>query len=137
MSSTVYDVIKSISELTLRVYGEDQKHLFHNALFAMFDSIEPHYVADAPEISIDIALNAADTEQLLAEFLSEALTHADRKKLSFFRVEFSELEERGLVARIIGRSVDHFTTEIKAVVYREVDIVEINDIFCAAIIFEI
>jgi SHS2 domain-containing protein len=132
-----YEVLDSTSELKLRIFGRNRATLFEHALLAMFEIIEPQFLTDAREFRIELSLSAIDTEQLLIDFLSEALFHADSKHLAFFRVDFDVITETSLRACIIGRKVRRFAIEIKAVTHHDVHIVAIDGMLCVAIIFDI
>jgi SHS2 domain-containing protein len=116
-----FDIIDSVSELRLRVFGSDLETLFRHALKGMFASMEP-MIKDTVPRKRRITLTALDKEQLLVDFLSEALVFSDIDNLSFNDVVFHSLTEQALDATITGQAVLSFGLEIKAVTYHDVHI---------------
>jgi SHS2 domain-containing protein len=132
-----YEILDSTSELRIKVFGKSIKELFSNALKAMFESIEPRYVAASKEFSHEISIQAKDKDILLVDFLSEALVHSDINNEAYLRVVFEEINDQKLKAQIFGKKVCGFTIEIKAVTYHGVKIEEKNRKLFTEIIFDI
>ncbi len=132
-----YEILESTSELKIRVFGKSLEHLFHNALMAMFDSINPIYDDKQPTTDHKIVLQATDRELLLIDFLSEALFFSDANNEAYYDVHFFKLTETDLDSTIIGKKIKGFSIEIKAVTHHDMHIFQKNDTLYTDILFDI
>ncbi|MCU0356404.1 MAG: archease [Cyclobacteriaceae bacterium] len=73
-----------------------------------------------------VAVESPDVTSLLVDFLSEVLTYSQNGKAVFCGVEFEELTDVRLQARIYGIPADEFLEDIKGVTCHEAGIMR-ND----------
>lgn len=132
-----YEILHSPSELRIRVFGATIGDLFRHALQAMFESIEPTIAKDERVVEHRISVTAKDQEQLLVDFLSEALYQSDVNNEAFFDVRFEKLSELSVSAVILGRKATAFSTEIKAVTYHDVHIIQKGGRLSTEILFDV
>lgn len=131
-----YEILESISEHKLRIYGNTVEDLFKNALMAMFHSLDPEYQRDS-EISLhQISLSAFDRDLLLIDFLTEALALSDIFYEAYYHVEIDLLTEQTIEAIVHGKKLKR-GLEIKAVTHHGVAIQHVSDHFVVEIIFDI
>jgi SHS2 domain-containing protein len=132
-----YEILDSISELKIRVFGATLKDLFLHALKAMFECIGPNYELGVDRVTHPFALTAPDKESLLIDFLSEALFYSDTNNEAFFEAAFNELKENSAQGLFIGKKITAIAIEIKAITYHDVHIVQNNDRLCTELLFDI
>ena len=143
-----FELLPHTADLKIRVYGNDLKELFANAVVAMFQSIHPI----APECSYQndllvcpqlpetrhVAINSIDLNNLLVDFLSEALYLSDVHDEAYLAVTVEQMTEKSIKATLHGVSITGFeVVEIKAVTYSELEIKKVDDTWYADIVFDI
>lgn len=137
-ASAVYEVLESTSELRLRVYGKDKKKVFENAVFAMFDSLNPTFVEGGRRQSRKVVAKGIDSETLFVNFLSEVLYLSDKYHEAYTEVQIETLGEGSLSASLLGAPIRGFEEgEIKAVTHHELHFASENGIQHVDIIFDI
>ena len=135
-----YEQFSHTSDIGVRVYGKDLRELFENAAFAMFDVI-----ADLENISGDkeevIELEAQDRDMLLVSWLDELLYKFYTKGLIFYKFQVELLTEYKLQAKAFARPVaanrNRLKTEIKAVTYSGLKIINSDAGYEVEIIFDV
>ncbi len=121
-----YEVLEHTADLMVKAYGRTLKECFENAAYAMMDQIVDASSARLIE-EVGIAVEGADLEELLYNFLSEVLFIFDAKGLVLGRFDVALLENR-LECKAWGEEYDpekHSPkSEIKAVTYHELQVNE-------------
>jgi protein archease len=142
-----FELIPHTADIQIRVYGSTQAELFKNALIGMFQVIGPvalnctknndRIICPALDRHHEITLQAYDTEQLLVDFLSQALVLSDTYNEAYFDATCAVITATTLEATIYGVMVTGFAVEIKAVTYHNLEITEHNGIWQTDIVFDI
>ena len=143
-----YEMIPHTADLKIRAYGATLEDLFRNAMRGMFASIHPigtsiTYKDDKPVITKyqaehTVVVHADDRELLLVDFLSECLYLSDVHNEAYFDAKFSILSQSELEATLYGVKIERFeVVEIKAVTYHDLELVQVNGIWQATIVFDI
>jgi SHS2 domain-containing protein len=121
-----YEVLEHTADLMVKAYGRTLKECFENAAYAMMDQIVDASSARLTE-EVGIAVEGADLEELLYNFLSEVLFIFDAQGLVLGKFEV-DLRDNGLECRAWGEPYDperHSPkSEIKAVTYHELQVNE-------------
>lgn len=145
--SKEFELVPETSDLTIRAYGINLEELFKNALKGMFTSIKPqgdqiHFIHD--EINIrkytvehKIYIESDNLNELLADFLSEALYLGDENQEAYFNATFNSLEHDCLEAIIYGVKITGFQLpKIEAIIDRDIEIEQIDSLWVATIVFD-
>jgi len=143
-----FEIVPHTADLQIKAYGKSLENLFKNALKGMFQSIGPitkecSYINDqlvCEKFSVEhkIEINAPDVEQLLVDFLSEALYLSDVNDEAYLDVTFEKFSSTELVATIKGIKIQGFeVVEIKAVTYHDLKIEKENNLYSTNIVFDI
>ncbi|MCK5633098.1 archease [bacterium] len=142
-----FESLSHTADIKVRVYGKTKKELFCNALYAMFQVIEPRAesckkinnhlaCADLPEHHV-VAVRAGKLDLLLVDFLSEALYLSDVYHQAYFDAAIDKFDDNYISATIKGVNVQGFNVEIKAVTYHELEIKQVDGKWQAIIVFDI
>ena len=122
-----YSVFDHTADLGLEIYGKDEKELFSNAAFALFDIITNIDDVDIEE-ERNLVVEGSDREDLLVNFLREILYMFNGEGLLLREVFISELDSHHLVGEVRGEYFDQdkhrINEEIKAVTYHQVGVQE-------------
>jgi SHS2 domain-containing protein len=135
-----YKILSHTADLRLEVYGRTLEELFANAAEAIGDILSPQAKSAKrkaqSEFRKKIKVKSLNINTLLVDFLNEILakSHIDKKAYSVQRLALSD---NSLEAEIVGRPVDKFDEDIKAVTYHGVDIQQKEGIWQTKLIFDI
>jgi SHS2 domain-containing protein len=112
------------ADVRLEVSGSELPQLFESALAGMNEIMKKGFFEETnvPTKIERVELTAGDTTTLLVDFLSEALTKSHMANILFNRVEFDELTETSVRAKLHGVPVARFEQDIKAVTYHEAEV---------------
>lgn len=134
-----FEILEQAVDLRLKIFGSSPRELFKNALYAMGHTQKPEIVKQSVmgkligrlrgrqvQVSEDFSIESMDYNTLLVDFLSDVLSRADIHNAVFFDVKFDSFSENKIEGRIYGVKVDDFNKNIKAIIYHEVDIKEIE-----------
>jgi len=152
-----FELIPHTADIQIRVYGSTQAELFKHALIGMFQVIGPIVSNGTKNNRSDtdnypsaflaipnlldrhhlVTLQAYDKEQLLVDFLSQALAVSDMYNEAYFDAEFTTITATELKATIYGVAITGFAVEIKAVTYHNLAISKSNGIWQTDIVFDI
>jgi SHS2 domain-containing protein len=132
-----YELLDSVSELRMMVYGHTIKDLFLHALKAMFLSIEPVFTKDEKIIRHQVSCHAPDRDLLLINFLADVLALSDIHNEAYTDVQFIEFSDTNIKAVIGGKKINGLNIEIKAVTHHAVHIEQKQGIYQTEILFDI
>lgn len=139
MNKKGYKILSHTADLRLEVYGKTLKELFINAAIALADILKadtqqalPPAVAPLEKIKIQ----APNINALLVDLLNEILakSHINKKVYKVYKI--IKLKDNFVEAQIVGREVEEFDEDIKAVTYHETEIKE-NDGYKTKLIMDI
>ncbi len=126
-SKLKYSIFDHTADLGLEIYGKDEKELFSNAAFALFDIITNIDDVDIKE-ERNLVIEGSDREDLLVNFLREILYMFNGEGLLLKEVFISELDSHHLIGEVRGEYFDQekhrINEEIKAVTYHQVGVQE-------------
>lgn len=139
--------IPHTADIQIRVFGKTVSELFCNALYGMFQVIEPRtdacelkegrLVCQELPIKREVEVQAPDKEALLVDFLSEALFLSDINNEAYLDVEFGNFSETALRGVIKGIAIYGFNVEIKAVTYHGMKIMQVDGVWQTDIVFDV
>ena len=117
----MWETFDSPTDIGLRASGNSLAEAFGETakgLFAQMAYIE-HFEND---IEVDIECNAERIEDVLLAFLNRLLTESAIHSAVFHRFEFSELNEKSVMAKAIGEKINgrnkqYLRRELKGVCY--------------------
>jgi SHS2 domain-containing protein len=120
-----YEEIEHTADLRLKVYGRDERELFANAAFALFDTMADLSKVEARESDL-VEAHGADLEETLVAFLGELLYRLEGDARIYRDFEIEELQGDHVKAACGGEDFDasrhDIKREIKAVTYHDVEI---------------
>lgn len=120
-----YRIFDHTADLGVEVYGTDERDLFRNAALALYDIMtDRHRVRGREERQI--AVEGADREELLVNFLREALSLYNSEGWLVNECAIREMDDCHLRATVTGEPFDPgrhtMNREIKAVTYHQAHI---------------
>lgn len=120
-----YRIFDHTADLGLEVYGTDEGDLFRNAAHALFDILTDRGRVRGTE-EREIAVEGADREELLVNFLREVLSLYNSAGWLMKECVIRELGDRCLSAAVTGEPFERdrhtINQEIKAVTYHQAHI---------------
>jgi SHS2 domain-containing protein len=120
-----YRIFDHTADLGLEVYGTDERDLFRNAAHALFDILTDRGRVRGRE-ERQIAVEGADREELLVNFLREALSLYNSEGWLVNECAIREMDDCHLRATVTGEPFDPgrhaMNREIKAVTYHQAHI---------------
>ncbi|PKN73246.1 MAG: hypothetical protein CVU52_07280 [Deltaproteobacteria bacterium HGW-Deltaproteobacteria-10] len=137
-----YKVFDHTADIGCEISGKTRKELFANAVAALFDlMLERKSGQGNAPITQSIAVEGNDLEDLLINFLREALFLFNGKKIVITGCHPVEINKQRIVVQFSGEPYDpqkHFMKmEIKAVTYHGLSIKRINNGWRARVIFDV
>jgi len=135
-----YRVFDHTADLGLEIYGKDEKELFSNAAFAIFDLIVDLQDVDIKE-TCRLVVKGADREDLLVNYLREILYMLNGEGMLLKDFSILEIDSRHLVGEARGEPFNpdrhSIKAEIKAVTYHQVKVEKNKDGWKARVIFDV
>jgi len=143
-----FELVQHTADLQIIVHGKTLTDLFKNAVIAMFQSIKPEaknctYNSDGLlqctvlSIKRNVVVNAPTREDLLIDFLSQALYLCDVHNEVYLDVEIKQFTENTITAMLFGTKITGFENEIKAVTYHDLNVQQKDGEWQANIVFDI
>lgn len=135
-----YIIIDHTADIGIDVFGDTLQDLFSNAGFALFDIITDLSTVEC-KVKHSLNIVGVDKEQLLVNWLSELLFLHDVKNLLFKNFCVNQLSDYQLNADVSGEVFDEkrhiIKTEVKAVTYHNLSIIQKDQQWKARIIFDL
>ncbi|MGA2526983.1 MAG: archease [Smithellaceae bacterium] len=135
-----YKVLDHTADIGIEVWGRTKKELFGNAAEAMFDLIVDLTGINNVNEKV-VTIRGSDAEDLLVNFLREALYLFNGKKWIIKQCKCSEMKSGQIVAQLQGESYNaqkhQLKTEIKAVTYHGLSIEKKAQGWKAKVIFDV
>ena len=132
-----YEYFEATADIGFKAYGKTLNEAFENAGIAMFNIITDTSGV-SPKTEISFELTSEDKVSLLYDYLEELLFHheIDFMLFSEFHVEIDE--NLHLKAEIKGEEINwdkhERKTEIKAVTFHKMDVIETDGVKLRAIV---
>ena len=135
-----YKLLNHTADIRIEVWGKTKKELFGNIVEAMFDlMVDIQHINTVEEKVVSIA--GADIEDLLVNFLREALYLFNGKRWLVKKCKLLELTTGQIVTQFQGELYDsdkhQLKTEIKAVTYHGLSIEKKAQGWKAKVIFDV
>jgi SHS2 domain-containing protein len=135
-----YKLLDHTADIGIEVWGKTKKELFENAVEAMFDLIVDLTGINNVNDKV-VTAKGADAEDLLVNFLREALYLFNGKKWIIKQCKLLEMKSGQIVAQFQGEPYDsdkhQLKTEIKAVTYHGLSIEKKAQGWKAKVIFDV
>ena len=135
-----YKVFDHTADLGLEIYGKDEKELFSNAAFAIFDLTVDLHNVNASEVR-SVSVRGSDREDLFVNYLREILYIFNGEGILLKEFSISEISSRHLVGEVRGEAFNPerhiIKTEIKAVTYHQVEVEKNKGGWKARVIFDV
>ena len=138
-----YEIIDHTADIGIKAYGSDLKELFINAAVGMFDILvgenRESKIENREFKKFEIQKKAENLEDLLVEWLGELLFLFSTKNIVFEKFEIEELDEKHIKGAVEGADLKRYKidTEIKAVTYHMLEVVQKEGLWQCQVIFDI
>ena len=135
-----YKTFNHTADLGIEVYAKDQKQLFVNAGFSLFDLITDMHKVEA-KTSLPLSVEGMNLEDLMVSWLSELLYFHQVKGYLFTHFTIHDVSEKAIKANVKGEKFDphrhELIREIKAVTYHQIKVACVNGTWISRIVFDI
>jgi SHS2 domain-containing protein len=135
-----YKLLDHTADIGIEFWGKTKKELFENAVEAMFDLIVDLTGINNVNDKV-VAIKGTDAEDLLVNFLREALYLFNGKKWIIKQCKLLEMKSGQIVAQLQGEPYDsdkhQLKTEIKAVTYHGLSVKKTARGWKAKVIFDV
>ncbi|MGD0021257.1 MAG: archease [Smithellaceae bacterium] len=135
-----YKLLNHTADIGIEVWGKTKKELFASTVEAMFDLMVDLAGANSVNEKV-VTVKGADIEDLLVNFLREALYLFNGKKWIIKQCKRLEMKSGQIVAQLQGEPYDsdkhQLKTEIKAVTYHDISVKKTNEGWRAKVIFDV
>jgi SHS2 domain-containing protein len=111
-----FEFIPHTAEAGIRVQADTLEELYRGALEGIAEWLKPGLPRRADKRE-RIAVSSVLPNTLLVDFLIDVLTRSQIGRTVFFELEMHSLEEDRLECTLLGRCVDQFDDDIKAITY--------------------
>ncbi len=113
------------ADIRMRISADSKRELLRAGLNGINQILAPEVCNDAESgemLEKRVSMRSVDGTSLVIDFLSDVLTHSQAEKAVFCDLNIHSLTDTSLDASIIGRKVDFFEEDIKAVTYHEAEV---------------
>lgn len=121
-----YEILEHTADLKMRAFGRTKEELFLNMLLGMTDSLRAEIKKQKSKIK-KIKIKSLDLNNLLVDFLSEALYLTQINREIYTKINFKKFTDIKLEGELIGQKVERFSEDIKAVTYHDLDVRQRKD----------
>jgi SHS2 domain-containing protein len=136
-SDAGFEEIEHTADRALRLWAPDFESLLILAARGMARILLGSTPQGPTPVRKRISLEAFDRESLLVAFLQELLYSAESDRVLFPKLEIERLTDQAIVATAHGIQVPGLATEIKAVTYHGLEIVETERGVEAVVVFDV
>jgi len=132
-----FEILEHKADLKIRAFGSTKKESFLNMLKGMTDALRPE-IKKSEEVEKKIKIQSSDLPALLVDFLSEVLYLGQVNREAYFDIKFKKFSDTQMECKIIGKKVEIFGEDIKAVTYHQLDVSQNQDgVWEATVLFDI
>jgi SHS2 domain-containing protein len=135
-----YRVFDHTADLGVEIFGETEAGLFENAAYALYDLMADLRTVAAKETRT-LSVEGTDREDLLINYLREALYLFNGEQWLLKKVAIHEIGEDRLSAEAQGETFDparhNMKREIKAVTYHRAEVRKTSAGWSARVIFDV
>jgi SHS2 domain-containing protein len=131
-----FEFIPHTAEAGIRVQADTLEELYRGALEGMAQWLKPGLPRNWDRRE-RITVTSVLPNTLLVDFLIDVLTRSQIARTVFFDFDMHDLEKDRLECTLIGRAVDEFDDDIKAITYHGAGIHENGGCYETEVIFDI
>lgn len=135
-----FEILDHTADLGIVVTGDDLKELFHNAAHALLQ-IMLEWPAEKGGKTQDISIKAVDLPDLMVRWLGEILYLFEGENRLVTQTKIHEITPDHLYAQIktvpFSPTRHERLTEIKAVTYHQIEVIQKTGLWHARIIFDL
>jgi SHS2 domain-containing protein len=120
-----FQFLPHTADICLRLEADSLEELFLAALLGMNETLLPGACQrhdNSLNLSHELDMRSIDRAALLVDFLSEALTQSYIANTLFCELNIERLDDDRLQAVILGKNVEGFHDDIKAVTYHNAQV---------------
>lgn len=136
----MYEFFEHTADLGLRARADDRNALFAEMAKALFSAIVEEVGTVQPVVETTVAIDGADLEYLMFDWLRELLFRFDSEHWVYSKFEVN-VSDTGLTARAWGERLDparhELTHEVKAITYHALKVERDGDGWLAEAIVDI
>jgi SHS2 domain-containing protein len=115
-----YRILPHTADIEIEIFGKTKNELFENALFAMAEILAKDFEKEKGR-KIEIKIKSENLPLLLADFLNEVLYFTMVNKEIYPEAKIKKLTDKEILAEILGKKVNYFQEDIKAVTYYDLN----------------
>ena len=134
---TAFEEIEHTADRALKIFGSNLEELLLNAARGMNFLMVPQHIPSAEHREKEVTLEAADSESLLVDWLSELAYWAEVEMLVFHEFKVKSVSPTLFRAIIRGTRVTQLDKHIKAVTYHNLEIVRTQKGLSATVVFDV
>ncbi|WP_165389830.1 archease [Cecembia calidifontis] len=118
------EYLSHTADVRMKIQESSEEELFRIGVEEIGRILKAEVFENPPQANemVEISLVSLDMTTLLVEFLNEVLLHSHTRKSVFFDVQFQHIGEKEVRAKILGKRVEAFDEDIKAVTYHEAQV---------------
>lgn len=139
VAAVPYEAIDHTADFGIRVFGDNPIDLFQNSAMALMDQVV-ETASLPPQKEIRLSIKGNDWPDLMVNWLREILYLWSGKALLTRSVQIQSITEKSLSSRV---GVDLFSpqrhtliSEIKAVTYHQIQVLDRSGLWEATVIFD-
>lgn len=136
-----FEILDHTADISMRISGKDAIDFFHAAFDGFCELSEINSaVLSGDEITLDIALDGVDYEELLVRFLNELISMIQQNMTAPVKLQSLTVENTTLKCEVIAKTFDEFPDgycEIKAATYHMLKVERIDDKLIATCILDV
>lgn len=132
-----YKILEHPADVKVQAFGKTKEELFLNALKGMAEILKPEVKDENQIMKNRIEVKSIDIDNLLVDFLSEALYLSQINKRVFNDVKFFKFSDKGLIGELSGRNIESFGEDIKGVTHHGLKIEKKDGQYQVIILFDI
>jgi SHS2 domain-containing protein len=136
-----FEILDHTADIAMRISGTDAADFFHAAFDGFCEITEINSaVLSGNEITLDIALDGADNEELLVRFLNELIRMIQENMTAPVKLLNLEVDNKILKCGVIARNIEKLPdgyVEIKAATYHMLKIEHSDDKLIATCILDV
>jgi SHS2 domain-containing protein len=107
-------------DLRIKAVGGTKEEIFSETLRGLFENSGPEFDfvnREAEKVTREVEIKSANLNNMLVEFLNEAIYFSGEESAAYMIAEFKKLTDTELKATIFGQKVKKFHRPVKAASY--------------------
>ncbi|MEE4262302.1 MAG: archease [Desulfobacteraceae bacterium] len=132
-----FEEIEHTADRALKIYGRNLAELLLNAARGLNSLMKADGIINSTPVTKSIELKAMDPESLLVEWLSELAYWAEAEMLVFSKYDLQSISPKQVRALVHGKRATKLESQIKAVTYHNLEIVETDTGLAATVVFDV